>query len=178
MPSLPHVAVLVETSRVYGRRFLKGIIAYTRLYGPWSLYLNPGDFVQSLPKLKRWGGTGIIARIENTETATAIARSGLPTIAMEPAPEAIASIKDFAPRISQVHTDAEQIISPAIDHLFDRGFRSFAFCGYRGTIWSDGRENAFIRQIRRRKLTGHIYPNDFREKNTTGAASSRCSNVG
>ena len=32
----PKVALLVETARGYGRGFMRGIVNYSRLYGPWS----------------------------------------------------------------------------------------------------------------------------------------------
>ena len=35
----PRVALLVESSRAYGRGLLHGIAEYVRLHGPWSIYL-------------------------------------------------------------------------------------------------------------------------------------------
>jgi LacI family transcriptional regulator len=57
--------------------------AYARLHGPWSFYVTPGDFEQALPKMRQWGGTGIIARIETQKIADAVLESGLPTIALD-----------------------------------------------------------------------------------------------
>src|SRR5207247_3257286 len=36
-----HVALLIETSRSYGRGLLRGIIRYQREHGPWSIYFEP-----------------------------------------------------------------------------------------------------------------------------------------
>ena len=63
-PNVPKVALLIETSRGYGRAMLRGIVRYARLHGPWRFYVTPGDFDQALPHMNQWGGTGIIARIE------------------------------------------------------------------------------------------------------------------
>ena len=34
----PHVALIVETSKVYGREILLGISRYMALHGPWSIF--------------------------------------------------------------------------------------------------------------------------------------------
>src|SRR5690349_17267591 len=60
---VPKVALLVETSRGFGREFVLGIARYSRLHGPWSFHITPGDYKQVVPKMQQWGGTGIIARI-------------------------------------------------------------------------------------------------------------------
>ena len=61
---IPRVALLIETSRGYGRSMLRGIVRYASLRGPWQFYVTSGDFEQALPEMEQWGGTGIIARIE------------------------------------------------------------------------------------------------------------------
>src|ERR1700675_1011726 len=76
----PKVALLIETSRGYGRGMLRGIVRYARLHGPWSFYITPGDFEQALPKMKLWGGSGIIARVETLEMAEAIVAAQIPAV--------------------------------------------------------------------------------------------------
>ena len=61
MTQTPKVALLIETARGYGRQMLRGIARYAHLHGPWGFYVTPGDFEQALPKMRQWGGTGIIA---------------------------------------------------------------------------------------------------------------------
>jgi len=39
-PSLPHVALVVETSTAFGRAILGGIAQYVREYGPWTVYIE------------------------------------------------------------------------------------------------------------------------------------------
>ena len=36
----PQVALLIETSRAYGRGLLHGINGYLRAHGPWSIYVQ------------------------------------------------------------------------------------------------------------------------------------------
>ena len=74
MSRTPKVALLVETSRGYGRALLRGIVRYSRLHGPWAFHVTPGDFEQAVPRMREWGGTGIIARIETPAVARAVLR--------------------------------------------------------------------------------------------------------
>ena len=83
MSDMPKVALLVETARGYGRDVLRGIVRYARLHGPWAFYVTPGDFVQALPRMEEWGGTGIIARIATPRVARAILATRLPVVAMD-----------------------------------------------------------------------------------------------
>ncbi len=83
---LPAVALLVETSNAYARGLLEGVVAYVREHDAWSLYLPelrrgevPSDW------LTRWKGDGIIARVENIETARAVKRTRLPVVNMSAA---------------------------------------------------------------------------------------------
>ena len=77
----PQVALLLETSTEYGRGLLRGIVRYSRLHGPWALYVAPGHLEQALPKAKSWSGTGIIARMRSPEMAKQIRATGLPFVA-------------------------------------------------------------------------------------------------
>ncbi|MGA2253695.1 MAG: hypothetical protein ABSG53_03460 [Thermoguttaceae bacterium] len=47
------VALLIETSRSYGRQILRGIVDYPKQNGRWAFYVKPGDFEQALPQMKR-----------------------------------------------------------------------------------------------------------------------------
>ncbi len=52
MRDIPKVALLVETSRGFGRDLLHGVARYARIHGPWSFHITPGDIAQVVPKLK------------------------------------------------------------------------------------------------------------------------------
>ena len=145
-PHIPKVALLIETSRGYGRAMLRGIVRYASLYGPWQFYVTPGDFEQALPAMEQWGGTGIIARIETTKVARAIIQSGLPTIALDISQniplEALAGA-----RMSEIASDSYNAAVKAAEHLMDIGLRNFAFVGENARKWSQNRELGFINRL-------------------------------
>ena len=71
-----HVALLIETSRGYGRGLLRGISRYHREQGNWSIYFRPhgqGDLPP--PWLCHWQGNGILARIGDRQIADAVQAS-------------------------------------------------------------------------------------------------------
>jgi len=125
---------------------LRGIVRYARLHGPWGFYVTPGDFEQALPRMQQWGGTGIIARIETPRIAAAILESGLPAIALDLS-EAERKARHPLSRLSEVASDSAGAASMAAEHLLGRGFRSFAFVGVSGRVWSRRREAGFCRSI-------------------------------
>jgi LacI family transcriptional regulator len=67
------VALLIETSNGYARGILNGIIAYMREHEGWSVFLGEQGRGDDPPhSLRRWGGDGVIARIENDRIAAAV----------------------------------------------------------------------------------------------------------
>ena len=74
------VALLIESSRSFGRQLLKGIASYGRAQGPWTFFHEErafGDLVP--PRLKAWKPDGIIARLGNAKVTRQIRRLNLPT---------------------------------------------------------------------------------------------------
>jgi len=139
---IPRVALLIETSRSYGRGVLKGVVRCARLHGPWSFYITPGDFAHALPEMKQWGGSGIIARIESERTARAIQPTGLPTVGLDLPPHRLAPGIGRR-RISEMHPDPVASVNMAIYHLLERRFQRFAFVEVANRIWSAQLEAAF-----------------------------------
>ncbi|MEZ6197149.1 MAG: DNA-binding transcriptional regulator [Planctomycetota bacterium] len=143
----PKVALLIETSRGYGREFLRGVARYARLHGPWGLHLTPGDFEQVLPRMRNWTGTGIIARIETPQIARAILKTGLPTVALDLSREQLRPENPLS-ALSEVASDSHAAARMAAGYLIERGLRSFAFVGRRNRIWSQRRRDGFLERLR------------------------------
>ena len=70
------VALLVESSRAYGRSTLSGVAKYIRANTEWSISLQEQSLCDDLPGwLKNWQGDGIITRMENSALAAALKAS-------------------------------------------------------------------------------------------------------
>src|SRR5688500_15771548 len=134
------VALLIETSNAYARGLLRGVRNYVLEHGPWSIYLGELRRGEAVPRwLKAWRGEGVIARIETSTIAGAVA--GLK------APSVDGSAARHLVRVPFVETDDDAIAQAAMEHLRERGFRTVGFCGEARFRWSNNREAAF------RKLT-------------------------
>ncbi|MFC7620267.1 substrate-binding domain-containing protein [Microlunatus sp. GCM10028923] len=143
--SLPtrHVALLVETSNAYARGLLSGIRRFVVERPRWSLYLAEHSRHETdFSWLEGWRGHGVLARIENEETARFVRRLGLPTVDL--------SAKRLVPELPCVETDDRAIAGHAVDHFAERGLRQFAYCGDAQYGWSTARAAAFAELVRGR----------------------------
>ena len=161
---VPRVALLIETSNDYARSLLRGIIAYIREHRPWSIYLSELGRGQEPPAwLATWRGDGIIARIENEGIAQAVRSRNLPTVDL--------SAARLVPDLPWVETDDEAIAALAAEHLLERGFRQFAFCGDPRFQWSSWRQEAFIRVVRAAGYECQVFPGDGGERDDSRLAA-------
>jgi LacI family transcriptional regulator len=142
MRDLPKIALLVETSRGFGREMLRGIARYAQLHGPWSFHITAGDFAHSVPKMRQWGGHGIIARIPNDRVARAILAANLPTIALGLTDEQMRPESPLS-AFSELSSDAHEVSRMAAEHLLVRRFRHFAYVGMDDRGWSTRRLGTF-----------------------------------
>ena len=139
-PHRKRVALLIETSNAYARGLLQGVVHYIREHQPWSFHLMEQGRGDDPPEwLKRWSGDGIIARIETTRIAQAVVRAGVPTVDV--------SAARLVPELPWVETDDQQIARLAAEHLLERGFKHFGFCGDARFNWSAWRENHFCTHV-------------------------------
>lgn len=137
---LPRVALLIESSRTYGRGVLRGIARYAHVHGPWSFFVTERELHAGIPQvLKTWRGDGIIARIETRQMAERLLRLGCPVVD-------VLGQENF-PGIPSFDTDAVAVARIAVNFFAKAGFRHLAFIGYSGIPFSDRRQAAFTRLV-------------------------------
>lgn len=123
MPNVPHIALLIDTSREYGRGLLRGVARYHLERGPWSIYFEPFGLSDRPPNwLRNWRGDGILARIDNWRTAEVILSTGLPAVDVRGA------LRDMP--IPFVGLDDRVIARMGFEHLQECGLKNFAYIGY------------------------------------------------
>ncbi len=154
---IPKVLLLINTSRESGRKLLHGITKYSRLHGPWTFNLKPAYFYENqaepnqskrweketFARLKQWGANGVIAtNVNNSRQLGKILALNLPSIILggykPPKPTS---------KWHRIYSDAAAIGKMAAEHLLERGFRRFAYCGYYGSSWSEERGVGFAKRI-------------------------------
>jgi LacI family transcriptional regulator len=112
-----NVAILMETSRSFGRGVIRGISKYAHLHGPWVFHITPGDLHQQLPPPHLWQGDGVIGRISQADAKQVLERN-----------LKFVSIGGDA-FVDQRHVGTQQIklCDSAIKHLLERGFQRLAY---------------------------------------------------
>jgi LacI family transcriptional regulator len=139
MPKRRSVALLIETSKSYGRGLLDGISRYVHTHRPWSIFLAERGLDDPLPPwFRRWRGDGIILRSSDAATASAVRRRPVPTVYL-------GEVRDTG--LPMLHSDERAIARQAAEHLIERGFTSFAYIGLRGVVWSDQRREFFEERL-------------------------------
>ena len=143
------VALIVETSSSYGRGILAGIVRFRREHHEWSVFLEQRDVETAPPRwMSEWKGAGIISRTTTTEFAEAVKRSGVPMVELTDRGQTM--------EFPSVRSDDAAIGRLAAEHLFERGFKHLAFCGFDNEAWSTRREQAFIQSVTPRPDTAKL----------------------
>jgi LacI family transcriptional regulator len=146
----PRVALLIESSRSYGRELLMGIARYVRIHGPWSIEFEEGDPGEHFPKwFDRWKWDGILARVSSPAMAEVLSRTGVPVVDLSASlPEA---------RFPRIRSDENLVGRMAAEHLMERGFKNYAFCGFNGMDWSDMRRASFEQRVSEGGFSCHVF---------------------
>ena len=137
----PHVALIIETSKVYGREILLGISRYLALHGPWSLFTHErGQNDDDPPWLARWKGDGIITRSFDLALCRRAQKRGISVVSLR-------HLFD-RPDFPTVFPDQRLIGERVATHFITRGFRHFGYCGVGGSkAWERLRHAAFARCV-------------------------------
>lgn len=142
----PSVVIMVETATIYGRRVLQGITSYLRSHEPWSVFLEQHELGATPPPwLRRWKGDGLITRVMTPDFAQWIKKQQLPVI----------DLNDRLPSsgFPRINSDDQHIGRLAAEHLLERGFQHFGYCGFSEELWSDRRRDGFQETLHAQGLT-------------------------
>lgn len=145
----PKVALLIETSREFGRSFMYGVARYARTHEPWIFYREPGGLNQNLANIAHWKPDGVMTR--SLKNSDILQKLNIPIIYVVHAELS----HDFP--FPVVATDGEGIGKMAAEHFLDRGFRNFAFCGFDDMAWSRQRCKFFELTLAKAGHKVHIY---------------------
>jgi len=134
--TLYSVALLIESGWAFGRGLLKGTARYARTKGNWSILYHPWESDhEMLSWLKQANCDGVIARITTSKLLGTLCRLKVPVVDVR---------REYrSPDIPVVGSEDRLIAQLAADHLLERGFHRFAFCGFAGINYSVRRRDFF-----------------------------------
>ena len=143
--------VLIDSARAYERALLSGIARYSQLHGPWIFFHKP-PFWETRPR------KSLLAEMATVDGIILVECSYLPEILKLRVPVIVSNYA--TERISglpNIVSDHRAIGRLAADHLIERGFRHFAFCGYGGYFWSKQRGEGFEQRVQEAGYHVHRY---------------------
>jgi LacI family transcriptional regulator len=144
------VALLIESSRAYGRGLFRGIAKFVREHHEWSVQSEEWKWTDRLPAwLRNWDGDGVIGRIETAEMAKLIQQLKVPVVDVR------GSVRGLG--FPLIDTEDRMVARLAAEHLMNRGFRHYAFCGFVGANYSDARSQWYRERLEEAGYTCHIY---------------------
>jgi LacI family transcriptional regulator len=140
---MKHVALLIETSRAYGRELLLGVRRYMTEHNPWSVFVELRDLESSPPSwLANWDGDGILARTGSQVMADAVTAVGVPTVELR-----ATKLKHDFPFVGM---DNRSIGRLCAHYLAELGYRSFGVYGLASEQFFEERCQSFTEAIQER----------------------------
>jgi LacI family transcriptional regulator len=144
------VALLIESSRAYGRQLLRGIASFAREHGNWTFFHEERSLGDQAPaRLKQWRPDGIIARLAGAKLTGQLRHLKVPIVDLYH--------EDEVKGIPGVVVDQNALIETAIAHFLERGFRTFAYCGFASVLFSDLRESRFVSRLAGQGYQVHVF---------------------
>lgn len=144
-----------ETFHAYGRGICRGIARYAERNATWSLIwsnvIERASRPQSLPRIDPGEINGILMRITSASATRRIASLGIPVVDL---------LQDSHHRIPSFLADDDAVAKMAADFFIQEGFTNFAFCGYPGVPFSERRERAYRKELRRHRFECSCYSHD------------------
>jgi LacI family transcriptional regulator len=150
------IALIYDARSTYDLKVMSGVAAYLQENDRYSVFIEENALKdQRLPELKSWDGDGIIGNFDDPGIARRVTQARLPVVGFGGGYGwyAEGSIPYF-------YTNNRAISTLTADHLLDRGFKHFAYCGYAKSPingWSQEREHAFVNYLRRRASTCAVF---------------------
>jgi LacI family transcriptional regulator len=145
---------MIDVSRAYCRQLLRGIAKYSRLHGHWVFdrqppyYRRPAEWLRALSRQRRLDADGII--MVEQEQPGRIAAMGLPMIASPYVEERIAGVPNII-------GDTKKMGEMAAEHLLERGFRQFAYCGFEDMFGARSRGESFRKTVAAAGFETQVY---------------------
>jgi LacI family transcriptional regulator len=164
MKKIPKIITLIESSRGYGRSLLRGISQYARLYGPWNFYAGQPFYYTDrysesvIDIINKWGADGIIMR--ETKDIPKIVEMNIPAII-------ITYTREKFPGLISLVGDSSNSGRMAAEHLLERGFKHFGYCGIANRYWSVERGLSFQKKVNDIGFEVNIYESPSPESKFT-----------
>jgi LacI family transcriptional regulator len=151
------IALIYDARSTYDLKVMSGVAAYLQEGHHYSVFIEENALKdQRLPDLRSWEGDGIIGNFDDPGIARRVTQARLPVVGFGGGYGWYVA----GSAIPYFYTNNKAIATLTADHLLDRGFKHFAYCGYAKSPingWSQERQDAFESYLRRRATSCAIF---------------------
>lgn len=140
---------------------LRGIIKYSQQTQQWEVCRMPPAFKRKVGMkgvvewAKKWGADVVIGQFEPDDNVSLFEKNGIIAIAQD--------YKKKFDTIPNITADYLTTGRMAAELFLDKGFRNFAFFGYKDVCWSDDRCEGFFSRVEEAGFAGNFYSYTLQE---------------
>lgn len=149
MQKTKNVIVLLETAWAHGRGILRGIANYAGIHESWIIHREFHTHSAVIPNLYDLKIDGIILRGSEDPRLKKLLNPRIPAVVVQ--------YNHHFPDHCVITTDDSSIGIAAANHLIERGYRNFGYCGFNDMPWSIERLNYFSKTIAKAGYSCHTF---------------------
>ena len=150
------VILLTDFAEEYGKSLLSGITRYSREHGPWVFCRMPQFYRESkgvdgvLEWAKEWGADGMIGQFyNNKEDVEKLVNCGIPIISQD--------FKERHAELTNITGGYKAAGKMGAEYFLKKGFRNFAFYGFKDIVWSRERSIGFEERLNEEGYKVHYF---------------------
>jgi len=169
---LPRIALIFKTRLEENVWILNAISKYNRFHEKWSAYIDDQALAQKDPDwlLSRADWDGIICKHSAPALFRACVERKIPVVDLSDDPS-------ITPGVPKIRPDNAAIGHVGAEHLLERGYRNFGFCGFTTEIWSIERRNGFSEALKLVNCDCSFFENDYPKISTPGWEDTEEENI-
>jgi LacI family transcriptional regulator len=149
------IVLLLDFTEEYHKNLLRGIVRYSRELGPWVFLRMPIYYRETigidgiLKWAKDWGARGLIGQLHSNSEIVKFTNAGISVIAQDFEER----FKDV-PNITGAYHDTGRL---GAEYFLKKGFKNFAFYGFKNIVWSRERAEGFEKKIKEAGYSVHYF---------------------
>ena len=149
------IILLSDFAEEFGKNLLRGIARYSKEHGPWTFCRMPGYYRETigidgiLAWAKEWKADGIIGQFYNNEEVSKFMQARIPVIAQD--------FKERFQEIPNITGAYKETGRMAAEYFLRKGFKNFAFYGFRNIVWSRERADGFKERVKEAGYDVHLH---------------------
>lgn len=139
------VIFISDFTESFAFKLLKGLVSYSRTHGDWEICRMPPEYKKNIgiagvvDWAKRWKADAVIGQFDASEDIGLFRKNGIVVVA-----------QDYQQRFKGIPNITADYIGTgrmAAEYFLERGFKNFAFFGFKDVCWSDERYEGFRNTI-------------------------------